>query len=112
MSLAGRSQERPLNVFGRYLRIACKRKAKELGIPRYSWTRLAQDSGIDRVVITDAVSGVTKRPGQDKIWKLIETLQPDPELEKLICRSLAYSTQAEYEASLKEIDRIEAEEEE
>lgn len=109
MTHVGRQQERELILFGEYLLIACKRKAKRLGIQHYSWTRLAVDSGVDRAVITDAVSGVTKHPGIDKIWKLVASLEPGEELEKLICHSLGYSTKAEYEESQKSLHRMKSE---
>ncbi len=108
MSMAGRRQERPLTVFGRYLRIACHLKAKRLGIKRYSWTQLAKESGIDRAVITDSVSGVS-RPNVEKIWQLVRTLAPPISLERRICQSLKYCTEQEFRESEAAIDQAEAE---
>ncbi len=104
---SGRKQERPLCVFGRYLRGACRLKAQRLNISRYTWTRLAQESGIDRGVITDAVSG-TSRPSVEKVWRLIQILEPPEELEKGICQSLRYCTEREYQLSKQAIDEVEA----
>jgi hypothetical protein len=104
---SGRKQERPLCVFGRYLRIACRLKARRLNIGRYTWTRLAQESDIDRGVITDAVSG-TSRPSVEKVWKLIQILEPPEELKKRICQSLRYCTEREYQTSEQAIDEVEA----
>jgi len=102
----GRKQERPLIVFGRYMRIACARKAKELGIKHYSWRRLSRDSGVLVSVITKGVSG-EDIPEPENVWKMIEALQPYPKLEQRICESLKYSTQKEYEDALAGIDDME-----
>lgn len=104
---SGRKQERPLCVFGRYLRIACRLKAQKLDINRYTWTRLAEESGVDRGVITDAVSGAS-RPGVEKVWQLIRTLEPPEPLAKQMCQSLRYCTEQEYQASEQAIDEVEA----
>jgi hypothetical protein len=90
----GRKLERTLNVFGRYMRIACKRKAKALGIKRYSWQRLSEEAGTHPTMILKAISGDSK-PEQKNVWKWIDVLQPDAELERLICHSLGYSTRQE-----------------
>lgn len=102
----GRKQERPLTVFGRYLRIACARKAKELGIKHYSWRRLSRDSGVSVSIITKGVSE-EDIPRQENVWKMIDALKPEPWLEKLICVSLKYSTQKEYEEAIALIDAME-----
>jgi len=94
-------------VFGRYLRIACRLKAQKLDINRYTWTRLAEESGVDRGVITDAVSGAS-RPGVEKVWQLIRTLEPPEPLAKQMCQSLRYCTEQEYQASEQAIDEVEA----
>ncbi|HYU72866.1 MAG TPA: hypothetical protein VEL31_09310 [Ktedonobacteraceae bacterium] len=108
MSMAGRRQERPLTVFGRYVRIACRLQAKRLGIKRYSWTQLAKDSGIDRAVITDGVSGASK-PSVEKVWQLVRTLTPPFWLERRICQSLKYCTEREFYESEAAIDQAEKE---
>jgi len=102
----GRKQERPLVVFGRYVRLACRLKAQRLGIARYTWTRLAQESGVDRGVITDAVSGASK-PSVEKVWKLIQALDPPEALAKQICQSLRYCTEREYREAEAAIEQVE-----
>lgn len=102
----GRKQERLLTVFGRYMRIACARKAKELGIKHYSWRRLSRDSGVSVSIITKGVAGEDV-PEPENVWKMIEVLQPDSELERLICESLKYSTKKAYEEALARIDAME-----
>jgi len=95
-------------VFGRYVRIACRLQAKRLGIKRYSWTQLAKDSGIDRAVITDGVSGASK-PSVEKVWQLVRTLTPPFWLERRICQSLKYCTEREFYESEAAIDQAEKE---
>ena len=88
------------------MRIACKRKAKELGIKHYSWRRLSRDSGVSVSIITKGVSE-EDIPRQENVWKMIEALHPNAELEQLICESLKYSTQRGYEEALARIDTME-----
>ncbi len=105
----GRKQERPLIVFGRYMRIACERKAKVLGITRYPWRRLSQESNTSYSVLTKAVVGEDV-PEPENVWKWIDTLAPGLELECLICHSLRYATRQEAEEAEQRIDTLEQEE--
>ena len=43
-----------LSVAGRLLEIACRRKAKRLGMDRYTWAQLAKDSGTSETGISRA----------------------------------------------------------
>ncbi len=104
--VSGRKLERTLNVFGRYMRLACKQKAQLLGIKRYSWQRLSQETGTHPTMILKAISG-DSIPERKNAWKWIEVLDPDPQLARFICHSLGYSTRQEVEEAVAKIDALE-----
>ncbi len=57
-------------------------------------------------MILKAISG-DSIPERKNVWKWIEVLEPDPELARLICHSLGYSTRQEVEEVVAKIDALE-----
>ena len=104
--MAGRNQERPLTVFGRFMRIAAQRKANALGLKRYTWQRLSKDAGTNPTLVLKAVSGENK-PEMQNVWRWIRVLEPGPELARLICHSLGYATEEELAEAEARIDALE-----
>jgi hypothetical protein len=56
-----------------------------------------------------AITG-NSTPERKNVWKWIEVLDPDPELARLICHSLGYSTRQELEEAVAKIDALEKQE--
>jgi|SRR5579862_836415 len=110
MADVGRKQERELILFGRYMRVASKLKARKLGVSRYTWEQISLETGKDPSLLVKAVSGETKRPAVENVWAWIRVLEPGERLERLICSSLRYSTEKDFTDAETSIDALEQEE--
>ena len=70
-----------LGMNGRLLEIACRRKAKRLGIERYTWAQLAQDSHTSEAGISRATRAHNPQlPRYDTVLKWWEALKNGDDL--------------------------------
>lgn len=92
-------QKGNLSVAGRILEIACRRKAKRLGIERYTWAQLALDSGTSETAISRAAQQEQvqhPRPETVKKWWDVFS-DEDAEFRRMFFHAFGYAAPDEVE---------------
>jgi transcriptional regulator with XRE-family HTH domain len=97
----------------RILEIACRHKAKRLGVAEYTISQLVRDSGLTHSIVHRAIrEEKTQRPKIETVRRLAEVLEiaSDPELEDRFYNALGYPSPRQEAETLAYVEHVEAEE--